>query len=235
MENVKIAIYDLGVDDNKYVQCLRQCGAQVLPFKYVDDSAEAQRIAGCCDGLLLPGGGDINPTRYGAARKSSCGQPDDMRDRVELLLLDAFVRAEKPVLGICRGAQVICVHFGGTLYQDISSEAENNSLNHFFKEDYTADVHEVEITENSCLHEITGLTRMFTNSVHHQSAKQLPPTLSCCARASDGVVEAVCHNTLPFVLGIQWHPERLAQASEPNRRIFESFVDVCAQSMRPAV
>lgn len=149
-----------------------------------------------CDGLLLPGGGDLEPWRYGQINTASRGLEPE-RDEAELALLTYFTQLRRPVLGICRGLQTINVFFGGTLCQDIPGHSQQHG------ED---SLHSVR-TAPSLLRDVCG-ERCTVNSAHHQAVDRLGTGLRAVQWAADGVVEALCHRTLP-VWGVQWHPERL--------------------------
>lgn len=229
MKPVNIAMYDLGDSNARYLAALTRAGAEVVPFKYVDDDGEAAALAKSHDGLLLPGGCDANPVLYNMPLRSWCGRIDDMRDMVELSLIKAFVAEKKPILGICRGAQMLVVFFGGSLYQDIQSEAGDDKLAHFHDVNNGVDpFHSVTLKEGSRLHRIFGATEIETNSLHHQAASVLPDCLTQTATACDGIIEAVEHNELPYIVGIQWHPERHAPTDEKNFAIFTDFVEACS-------
>lgn len=169
-----------------------------------------------CDGLLLPGGGDVASWRYGQA---DCGSypPNPEQDQAELALLERFARMKKPVLGICRGMQVINVFFGGTLIQDLPG---HNAL------DGDIDRLHGVCTAPSFLTEICG-ARGVVNSSHHQAVDRLGAGLRAVQWAPDGVVEALCHETLP-VWGVQWHPERrygpLVKSEAKGESLFDWFL-----------
>lgn len=164
------------------------------------------------DGLLLPGGGDLEPWRYGQRNTASSGLEPE-RDAAELLLLERFTAAGKPVLGICRGLQTINVFFGGTLVQDLPGHGAVDGADR---------LHPVR-TADSFLRRICG-EEAVVNSAHHQAADRLGQGLGAVQWAPDGVVEALEHRTLP-VWGVQWHPERLPD--ELGRRLFEAFLERC--------
>ena len=154
------------------------------------------------DGLLLPGGGDIHPSRFG---QEDCGSRNisEVLDELQLNVLDAFVKAGKPVLGICRGIQVINVYFGGTLIQDLPDASF-----HIGEDEEPDRVHSCTVREGSWLAELYG-TSFLHNSIHHQAVGRLGEGIvadSYCP--DDGVVEALHHTSLP-VYGLQWHPERM--------------------------
>lgn len=156
------------------------------------------------DGLLLAGGGDMEPARFG---QPDCGSRDidPARDRTELALLDAFCAAGKPVLAICRGFQVVNVWLGGDLVQDLSP-----ALAPFHGGGEGDRVHPVHAVEGSLLYRLYGPV-FSVNSAHHQALGQLGRGLSVTARSEGGVAEAVEHETLPL-LAVQFHPERMTGA-----------------------
>ena len=166
-----------------------------------------------CDGLLLPGGGDMEPWRYGQKNTASRSLEPE-RDEAELRLLDSFVSCGKPVLGICRGLQVINVYFGGTLIQDLPGHSAASGTDRYHKV-YTAP----SLLETVCPSE------MIVNSAHHQAADRLGSDLRAIQWAPDGTVEAICHGRLP-VLAVQWHPERLAIGTEGDA-LLRLFLQLC--------
>ena len=182
-----------------YRAALERCGGEAL----------SQGDPWDCDGLLLPGGGDLDPTLYGEKMAGSA-PPDQKRDQWEWRLLEAFIGQEKPVLGICRGMQLINVYFGGSLRQDIPghSQVERRDRCHWVQ------------TENPGI--LMGLPpKMQVNSAHHQAIDRLGQGLAVLQTAPDGVVEAVGHKDLP-ILGLQWHPERWGEVGEGVLRVFLS-------------
>lgn len=165
--------------------------------------------ANCCDALLLPGGGDLEPWRYGQSDQGSRSlQPE--RDEAELKLLNQFVQMRKPVLGICRGLQVINVFFGGTLIQDLPGHSAVGGADRY---------HRVR-TGDSMLQGMFGET-MIVNSAHHQAIDRVGETLIPIQWAADGTIEAVRHNELP-IWAFQWHPERMK--TEIRNRLFQVWM-----------
>ena len=165
-----------------------------------------------CDALLLPGGGDMAPWRYGQSNTASRGLEPE-RDTAELMLLERFTAAGKPVLGICRGIQVINVFFGGTLCQDLPGHSAVDGHDSF---------HTVRTARSPLLAVCGPLCRV--NSAHHQAADAPGRGLRAVQWAEDGAVEAVCHDCLP-VWGVQWHPERLP--GELGGRLLRAFLALC--------
>ena len=188
-----------------YVQAVRAAGG--IPVLSTD-AGEAEN----CDALLLPGGGDICPDCYGQENVASV-QMNPERDRYELEILRRFAELRKPVLGICRGLQLINVFFGGTLHQDIPGHKRFDGIDR---------LHAAH-TEHPFFCKACGETCII-NSAHHQSIDRLGEGLQAVQWAPDGTVEAVCHGELP-VWAVQWHPERLD--SEAGRGIFRTFLRCC--------
>lgn len=155
------------------------------------------RDAEGCGGLLLPGGGDLDPALYGQPNQGSA-PPDPGLDALELALLRRFTAERKPVLGICRGCQAINVFYGGTLHQDIPGHSQTEGRDR---------LHRVAAADGSLSQRLFG-PACTVNSAHHQAVDRLGEGLAAEAWAEDGVVEALRHETLP-VWGLQWHPERL--------------------------
>lgn len=167
--------------------------------------------AGNCCALLLPGGGDLAPWRYGQPNTASRGLEPE-RDASEFALLDLFCTAKKPILGICRGLQTINVYFGGTLKQDITGHSQEQGVDR---------MHPVR-TEMSFLSPLCG-ERSVVNSAHHQAVCRLGRDLRAVQWAMDGVVEGLCHKSLP-IWGVQWHPERMADG---GKHLFAAFLAQC--------
>lgn len=162
--------------------------------------------AAMLDGLLLQGGTDLDPALYGQPPRHIVGEPDPIRDRFELDLIEAFVAQRKPVFGICRGMQLINVAFGGTLHQDLVAEG----VTVFAHTDaaYDRHVHPLSILPGTALAQWYPLIEHSqVNSIHHQAVAQLGQGIEVMARAPDGVIEAIWRPGDAFVLGVQWHPE----------------------------
>lgn len=204
------------------------------PFGEVDAYRLVQRI----DGMILHGGVDIAPEGYGEKPLQAAWAGDAQRDAIETALLRACMTLNKPVLGVCRGHQLINVAMGGSLYQDVVSQGASSSV-HRDADVYDALHHEVDLlAQGSWLQEIyPGVTRGCVNSVHHQALKTLGKGLVVQALGQgDGVVESVCLEGYgdvekPYVAGVQWHPE-FKVASE-GRRVLDDvalrnhFLDAC--------
>jgi putative glutamine amidotransferase len=205
-------------------------------------TALAQRVVEGLSGLLLTGGDDIDAARYGEENLCFNGGFVEERDLFEVELCKAAVGQKKPILGICRGAQLLNVAMGGTLYQDITRQHPGKTLlTHAQATPSHTGVHGVELTPGSQLAEIllppeTTGWRIRVNSFHHQSVKDAAPGFLIVATASDGIAEAIEPRGggfagHPFSLGVQWHPERMYKHHESAQRLFLKFVEACAKEL----
>ena len=179
------------------------------------------------DGFVLSGGGDVDPALYGGSLDAAVHSIDPERDTFERSLITLVLEADKPLLAICRGVQILNVALGGSLHEDIPSQLPA-ALRHDWYPNYPRDylVHKVEIEPGSRLAGILGTHTLRTNSLHHQAIRQPAPGLKVVGRAEDGVIEAVELPGKRIAIGVQWHPECLPE--EPAmRRLFKAFVSAC--------
>lgn len=176
------------------------------------------------DGLVLTGGEDIDPERYGQPPSPKLGDVDPLRDALELKLAAEAVRRGMPVLAVCRGLQVLNVALGGTLIQDLPSEQPSDTA-HRQEAPSTEGSHQVQLDPESRLAQIAGKAELWVNSFHHQAAKSVAPRLRPVAHAADGVIEAL-EGAEGFMIGVQWHPE--CQRDAFGGRLFGAFVEACA-------
>jgi putative glutamine amidotransferase len=225
-----------------YEQALLDAGALPLTLPATisrDALAECVRRT---DGVLLTGGDDVDPRLYtkrlpGQVRRTVGITPDGgARDFRELLLLDEIFRQHKPLLAICRGHQILNVALGGTLLADIPSQMPR-ALNHRRLDKRNETVHEVCLTPGSLLAKITGKAKLAVNSSHHQAIGRVAEPLQAVAVSRDGLVEGVelkpdVADRLPFLLSVQFHPERLAGRHAEHRAIFRAFTQVCARGRK---
>lgn len=213
-----------------YIRVLTSCGAVpwLIPL-VADDEATMAEIYDRLDGVFLTGGVDVDPSYYGEQKHELCGRTDMPRDDTEIWLVRRAKAEGKPVLGVCRGFQVMNVACGGSLFQDVSEQHPNAIKHDYFpgqKNQYARSylAHEAQVDSNTTLHDLLRHAQVPINSMHHQGIKQLAPGLRATAYASDGLIEAIETNNGGFYLGVQWHPEELAATDAGMRRLFEEFI-----------
>lgn len=227
--DVIIAIPQMGTDlfrkymKSKYTKSIERAGAKVRWIE-LDDAQSAAHEALKCDGLLLPGGADIDPSLYGKEREEKCGKPNRLRDEAEPRIFSDFIQSGKPVLGICRGFQLINVVCGGTLYQDIGQIKQCNHSD-FLKR--AKKIHTVSVSENTKLFEIFGQKEVGVNSLHHQAVEKTGKGLVVSAVSADGFVEATELEDYPFCVAVQWHPEHMSKKHLLQQKLFCEFVKAC--------
>lgn len=206
-----------------YVDAVIRAGGVPLIIPFSTDKEVIISQAQLIDGLILSGGHDISPYNYGQEPSQKIGETFPERDTYEIILLEESKKRNIPILGICRGFQLINVAAGGTLYQDLSL-IPGNILKHNQVSNPTLKTHKVEIKENSFISSIFGKETM-VNSFHHQVIDKVANDFIVVAKASDGVVEAIEHKTYKFLVAVQWHPEMLAVNCEKARELFSKFVE----------
>jgi putative glutamine amidotransferase len=217
---------------NSYMEAMFACGGFPLFLPIIGIEELWLQAAREMDGFLFTGGGDVSPSRYGEETLQCCGEISPLRDAMELDLLNAILPTGKPILGVCRGIQLLNVGLGGTLYQDIYLQNAQPILQqHTQKLPDSLPAHDVIIEEGSLLHRIAKTTRLPVNTLHHQAVKDCAPGLHAVARSSTGLIEAVEKQDHPFFLGVQWHPERMWHVDTAAKAIFESFVDACSKTL----
>ncbi len=212
--------------DLDYVEGVADAGGVPVVLPPVGEERTAEAILGGLDGLLLSGGSDLDPGYYGEKPIPELGVTLPERDAFEMALLGLALRRGLPVFGICRGMQVLNVALGGTLYQDLPSQLGRDVLKHRQETPKWQPTHEIEISGDSYLAEITGRRAVKVNSYHHQGIKALAGGLAVTACSSDGVIEAVEARDLSegWLLGVQWHAEAMRGAGPQQRNLFEAHV-----------
>lgn len=221
--------------ESPYFQALVEAGAGAEEIQLVTAGDAARARATDFDGILFAGGEDVDPSFYGEPRKYESVQTDRARDEFELALLDEALTRRLPILGVCRGIQMINVKFGGTLYQDLKGDTgiEQEHKQQGARGD---PAHSVTLTdpESRLAEAFQGSCRV--NSLHHQAIKRLGRGLKVTAHSEDGLVEAVeAADDYPFLLAVQWHPEEMASVPE-QRTILQQFLAQCrkaAEHRRP--
>jgi putative glutamine amidotransferase len=213
-----------------YVDAIR--AAAGVPVILPTDQLEFDEILPRLDGLLLSGGGDISPPLYrdDTIHDTTYGI-DDERDSFEIGAFRQGKELDLPVLCICRGIQVMAVAEGGTLWQDIPTQIGEQVEHRQQRAGKMRDDlgHSVEVKAGTPLHRIVGADTVDVNSFHHQSVKDPGPSLKVAATAADGVIEALYHPDMRFGIGVQWHPEMIADKHHQHAAIFTAFVNAAAR------
>jgi putative glutamine amidotransferase len=226
--------HELYGQGRSYVRSVALAGGAPVIIPLELSEAAWCSIYGRLDGLLFPGGVDVDPATYGQEPHSRLGQVDPALDQAELILAQWALEERLPVLAVCRGIQLINVAAGGTLYQDLPAQLPG-ALPHAcgaptYPRDFRA--HTVHIEPGSRLAKVMGTTECKTNSRHHQAVQDVAPGFVVTARAPDGVIEGIEHQEAPFVVGVQWHPESLAERDPQMLALFEALVEA-SQQERP--
>lgn len=211
--------------NSPYIHAIELTGGIPLLLPATGTKAYAETYIRLIDGLLLPGGVDVNPLRYGEDPVRQVTYLSDELDELELELIRLAVQQNKPVFGICRGMQLINVAFGGTLYQDLPSEYPNcigHSQDMAIRSQLT---HRVKLSHGSLTASVLGKTELCVNSYHHQAVKDIAPGFVVSGKAFDGVVEAI-ENPEQNIWGVQWHPEELVDDYPDFQKLFRHLVEL---------
>lgn len=210
-----------------YLHAIQRAGGVPVMLANINESAETLKS---CHGLLLTGGGDFDPARYGASdagTKWDGVSPD--RDSTELLLTETAYALSLPIFGICRGIQALAVAGEGSLIQDIPSRYPSSELHHYQDEARSQVTHPVRVEESSHLGTILGTQEVWVNSFHHQAVNTVPDGWVVTAYAEDGLIEGMERPDYPFAIGVQWHPEDLVDSRPEALQLFISFVQAARQ------
>ncbi len=218
----------------KYKEAIENSGGI---FQMLDTNQDVDTFIEQADGILLPGGNDVNPMLYGEERKSLTQPAHNERDMLEMYLIDKAMEKKLPILGICRGLQVLNVKLGGTLYQDIDEEMPD-SMRHDWHDQIIGQsseplprsklVHKVSLDSDSKLHKVIKKDSVEVNSLHHQGIKDLGKGLVAAGHSPDGLIEAIEMTDYPYLVAMQWHPEELYVSAE-WKDLFDDFVKVCSK------
>lgn len=201
-------------------------GGLPLLLPLTDSPALWDNYLASCDGFVFTGGQDIAPDLYGQEKLPECNYQAPMRDQQEIYMLQRLLEMKKPVLGICRGLQMMNVACGGSLYQDLPTQKPSPVV-HRQAMPYDIPHHQVTILPGTQLSGILNLKNLSVNSMHHQAIKDVAPGFAVSAVAPDGIVEALELPGYPFFMGVQWHPEHLWQSYPSARNLWAAFVSAC--------
>ena len=211
-----------------YFRGILQAGGIPVMLPSLSESADLEALADAFDGFLFPGGQDVAPELYGAEVLPRCGPRCPERDEMEAAFLPLVRRRGKAALGICRGLQFFNVALGGTLYQDIPSQAAQAvPIAHRQPFHYVSPAHRVHVLPDTRLMEICQAPVIRVNSMHHQAVKDLAPGLIVSGKDENGLIEAAELPDYPYLVAVQWHPEYLWQQDPAAAALFRSFADAC--------
>jgi putative glutamine amidotransferase len=197
---------------------------------------QIKQLSDKLDGLLVTGGGDIDPTLFSEEPHRNLGSITPERDLFETELIRFILNKDIPVLAICRGCQILNIAAGGDMYQDLYSQKDGDLLQHQQRAPRWHGSHFVQVREDSLLHQITAEKRFKVNSYHHQAVRHMAPSFRVSATASDGVIEAFESTAHTFVIGVEWHPENmLPKGDTPSQKLFQAFIQACRAHMKRGV
>ena len=227
IDGIPEALPESWVMNQRYSRAVAEAGGLPVMIPLLDDEVTLRELYDRMDGLLLPGGVDLDPGTYGELPLPTCGRLDPARDQVELQFARWAIAEAKPLFGLCRGLQIMNVALGGTLYQDIAAQRSDAIKHDYFptagfSRDHLA--HPVAVASGSRLDELVGPAPLAVNSMHHQAVKDLAPGLVPSGVAPDGVIEALEFPGERFLLGVQWHPEALTDLDHRMHRLLAGFV-----------
>lgn len=210
-----------------FIRALNSLGAVAITLpSVIDDDGLLQDALSLCDGIIFTGGPDVRPSLFGEDIIPSCGAINDERDAFEIKLYKMAMAADKSILGVCRGVQVMNIAEGGNIYQDIYSQNGTMLAHHTL--DGVRAFHNVSVTNSAIFEKIGFSKNEFTvNSYHHQSVKDLAEGYEAFAYSPDGLIEAIYMPSRRFVAGVQWHPEKRFEGDEDSFRILVDFVESC--------
>ena len=206
-----------------YSRAIEKAGGLPLLLPYIEDAEALDDFIATCDGIFLTGGMDIEPSRYGEEKHPKCGECQPNRDRLEYEVLSRAVAADKPILAICRGHQLVNVYFGGTLYQHLP-EQKPSDIPHVQSGDPFIPSHPILIEDGTPLAELIGKRQMTGNSFHHQAVKTVGEGLSVMAYSPDGLIEGLWRPSATYLRTYQWHPERLVDIDGDSLTLFLDFI-----------
>ena len=206
------------VVSGEYIEGVERAGGEWVFIPYCLTRSALSALARSLDGVIFSGGPDVDPAFYGMEREPECGEPIAIRDDMELRLMDLAVERDLPILGICRGAQLINVALGGTLKQHVPGHRQDKN-NVFW--------HEVAIAPGTMLRALAGADSLMTDSYHHQCVWEPAPSVTVSARAPDGEIEAFESPSGPYIMAVQWHPEMTLDADEVSMKFFYELIRRC--------
>jgi|SRR5690625_2527416 len=221
-------------ESNQYYSNIENAEAIIrvggLPYllPYVTCNRDILRIVNIIDGLYVAGGNDVDPKYFNETPHEEIGEINPTRDIFELHLLKMMFKRNKPVLGVCKGMQMINVALGGDLYQDISSQYKDELIQHKQRAKIVHPTHPIDVKTGTKLYRMIKKKNVYVNSYHHQAVRRLGRNVIVSSYATDGVIEAIESTAHTFVIGVQWHPECLIVSEDPSfLALYEFFIHHC--------
>lgn len=215
--------HDIYQVNTTYVDAIRRAGGVPVVGVVTGDIYEIKSLVSMCDGLLLPGGEDIDMLLFGEEPHRNVNTVIRDRDIFELELFREAREQQKPILGICKGLQIITMATGGRLYQDIDTELEGIGCHKQSDTIRTEYIHSVILDKGSKLYELYATDKIQVNSYHHQAVKSIGEGMKITAKSVDGVIEAI-ESQDGMVIGVQWHPEHLVRKYDIHGKVFEDLI-----------
>jgi putative glutamine amidotransferase len=208
----------------QYCDALINAGSLPFMMPLTDDTHLIDAYINMCDGILIMGGVDVDPRLYGDINRTYNGRISPQRDFVETYVIKKAAQSDLPLLGICRGMQILNTAMGGTLYQDIYAQ-NGTDMQHSQNAPEWYDTHSVTAAKGSWIYQAAGLEKINVNSFHHQAVKDIAPGFEAICYADDGIIEAI-ESANKKMLGVQWHPELMYEKSKEQEAIFNKFVQL---------
>lgn len=215
---------------DSYVKAIRAAGGIPLLIPITADVEEIKKYIYLCDGLILPGGEDVSPIFLKENPIRKIGMISLERDSFEFELLKEAKIQNKPVLGICKGCQLIALDSGGKIYQDIYSQCEQTFEHSQSESQLSEFFHTVLLEKDSFLYKIFGKEKIWVNSWHHQAVKSVGNKLKIISKAEDGIIEGI-ESTEQMIFGVQWHPELLFEKYPEQLLIYKYFIKTCKKNL----
>lgn len=211
-----------------YVKAIQKEGGIPILLPLYQEISDIVALLPEIDGVLYPGGPDVSPFYWGEDSAWECRVIQPARDQLEIELLPYILALKKPILGICRGLQVLNIALGGDIYQDIEHlKSDTTNVGHYQKSRGDVPTHYVNVCKDTLLHNIVKLDKIMVNSYHHQVIRTVAKGLEITGYSNDGYTEAVTMREYPFFLGVQWHPEELYEGDKTSQLIFQTFIQAC--------
>ncbi|MCZ2257736.1 gamma-glutamyl-gamma-aminobutyrate hydrolase family protein [Sporosarcina sp. G11-34] len=214
---------------DSYLKAVQRAGGIpiIIPVGIEEDLSQ---LTALLDGIVLSGGHDIDPMLFGEEPHRDLGDVSPARDSIEIALAQEMLKLDKPIIGVCRGLQVLNVAIGGNMYQDIYAQNDKPILQHTQKSVRSHLSHIVQVKKGSLFESIAGSTEIKVNSYHHQAVKDVPAPFIVSGVASDGIIEVIESTKHQFVIGVQWHPEELsANGDAISYKLFDKFIEAATK------